>query len=185
MKTRCKTGCLTCRRRRKKCDESSFPLCKNCVHNLLKCIWPENVLKSKKEKIRALNSPPETQNEVEELSKTDPSPSLLELGSSEQPFQQSSLELLLRQVSSNIIPKTQTERKEEKRENFILHRIAMQQDCVDDEVTLEVPPIRDTKKDIRSRIWNQLDVLDDRDYSSLPEKIDILDQRGSPSPVNI
>lgn len=37
--SRSKTGCLTCRRRRKKCDES-VP-CNGCVSRGLECIWPE------------------------------------------------------------------------------------------------------------------------------------------------
>ncbi|KIX95213.1 uncharacterized protein Z520_09129 [Fonsecaea multimorphosa CBS 102226] len=36
---RSKTGCLTCRRRRKKCDES-VP-CNACVSRELECVWPE------------------------------------------------------------------------------------------------------------------------------------------------
>ncbi|KAL6238397.1 hypothetical protein BDW75DRAFT_201687 [Aspergillus navahoensis] len=36
---RTKTGCLTCRRRRKKCDEQP-DRCKNCSRRGLKCIWP-------------------------------------------------------------------------------------------------------------------------------------------------
>ncbi|KAL5041789.1 hypothetical protein BDW71DRAFT_217431 [Aspergillus fruticulosus] len=36
---RTKTGCLTCRRRRKKCDEQP-DRCKNCSRRWLQCIWP-------------------------------------------------------------------------------------------------------------------------------------------------
>ncbi|QYS99609.1 Zn(2)-C6 fungal-type domain-containing protein [Trichoderma simmonsii] len=38
-KLRTKTGCLTCRKRRKKCDETR-ERCKNCSRNALECIWP-------------------------------------------------------------------------------------------------------------------------------------------------
>ena len=36
---RTKTGCLTCRRRRKKCDETR-PACQGCRRNFLCCQWP-------------------------------------------------------------------------------------------------------------------------------------------------
>lgn len=38
-KGRSNTGCLSCRRRRKKCDERR-PSCKACARNFLECIWP-------------------------------------------------------------------------------------------------------------------------------------------------
>ncbi|VEU22748.1 DEKNAAC103806 [Brettanomyces naardenensis] len=40
-KTRTKTGCFTCRKRKKKCDEC-YPVCSGCSRNFLCCIWPEN-----------------------------------------------------------------------------------------------------------------------------------------------
>lgn len=39
-KSRSRTGCFTCRKRRKKCDESDYPICKNCQIKRLKCEWP-------------------------------------------------------------------------------------------------------------------------------------------------
>ncbi|CAG9975556.1 unnamed protein product [Clonostachys byssicola] len=38
-KLRSKTGCLTCRRRRKKCDEK-LPICVNCISSHRHCQWP-------------------------------------------------------------------------------------------------------------------------------------------------
>ncbi|OAP64556.1 hypothetical protein AYL99_00528 [Fonsecaea erecta] len=38
--TRTRTGCLTCRRRRKKCNEEK-PLCIGCSRNFLACLWPD------------------------------------------------------------------------------------------------------------------------------------------------
>lgn len=38
---RVKTGCLTCRRRKKKCDEIR-PLCTGCSRNKLSCLWPRS-----------------------------------------------------------------------------------------------------------------------------------------------
>lgn len=40
-KKRTKSGCLTCRARKKKCDESKVGgLCQACVRNFLSCSWP-------------------------------------------------------------------------------------------------------------------------------------------------
>lgn len=39
-RTRSRTGCLTCRLRKVKCDESSYPVCSNCKHKDLPCSWP-------------------------------------------------------------------------------------------------------------------------------------------------
>ncbi|KAF9883920.1 hypothetical protein FE257_002663 [Aspergillus nanangensis] len=39
---RVRTGCLTCRRRKKKCDESR-PACAGCVRNKLSCSWPIHI----------------------------------------------------------------------------------------------------------------------------------------------
>lgn len=38
-KKRVRTGCLSCRRRKKKCDETK-PKCRNCHRNHLRCLWP-------------------------------------------------------------------------------------------------------------------------------------------------
>ncbi|KAF5670528.1 C6 transcription factor [Fusarium heterosporum] len=37
---RSRTGCFTCRKRKKKCDESK-PICSGCKRNKLECVWPE------------------------------------------------------------------------------------------------------------------------------------------------
>ncbi|KAK6200086.1 uncharacterized protein RJT21DRAFT_120987 [Scheffersomyces amazonensis] len=39
--SRSRTGCYTCRRRKKKCDESSYPICNNCESKKLQCVWPD------------------------------------------------------------------------------------------------------------------------------------------------
>lgn len=38
--TRSRTGCLTCRKRKKKCDELLYPVCQNCECKNLQCSWP-------------------------------------------------------------------------------------------------------------------------------------------------
>lgn len=40
---RSKNGCLTCRRRKKKCDEVK-PICGACRRNFLQCVWPEDAV---------------------------------------------------------------------------------------------------------------------------------------------
>lgn len=39
-KTRSRTGCFTCRKRKKKCDELLYPICQNCQEKNLACQWP-------------------------------------------------------------------------------------------------------------------------------------------------
>lgn len=46
--SRTRTGCLTCRRRRKKCDERR-PRCVGCERNHLLCSWPHSTLDSSQE----------------------------------------------------------------------------------------------------------------------------------------
>lgn len=45
--TRSKTGCLTCRQKKIKCDESK-PKCQRCSHGQRECTWPEGVPTRKK-----------------------------------------------------------------------------------------------------------------------------------------
>ncbi|GMG22281.1 unnamed protein product [Ambrosiozyma monospora] len=40
-KKRTKTGCFSCRKRKKKCDERS-PVCSGCARNFLQCVWPDH-----------------------------------------------------------------------------------------------------------------------------------------------
>lgn len=39
-RTRSRTGCFTCRKRKKKCDELLYPVCQNCQEKNLACQWP-------------------------------------------------------------------------------------------------------------------------------------------------
>ncbi|KAI5954536.1 hypothetical protein KGF54_002311 [Candida jiufengensis] len=46
IKRRTKTGCFTCRKRKKKCDEDKVNgKCQACTRNFLDCCWPEPVTK--------------------------------------------------------------------------------------------------------------------------------------------
>jgi hypothetical protein len=40
MGARSRSGCLSCRRRKKKCDETK-PICAACLRNALNCVWPD------------------------------------------------------------------------------------------------------------------------------------------------
>lgn len=52
IKRRTKTGCLTCRKRKKKCDEDKVSgKCQACTRNFLDCCWPDtNAIKPKNKK---------------------------------------------------------------------------------------------------------------------------------------
>lgn len=52
IKRRTKTGCLTCRKRKKKCDEDKVNgKCQACTRNFLDCCWPDpNAIKPKNKK---------------------------------------------------------------------------------------------------------------------------------------
>lgn len=50
------TGCLVCRRRRKKCDEFR-PRCSPCTRNMLDCHWPSN----RQDRVPALATSPQTE----------------------------------------------------------------------------------------------------------------------------
>ncbi|KAI0081253.1 hypothetical protein K474DRAFT_1656742 [Panus rudis PR-1116 ss-1] len=49
--TRSKTGCLTCRAKKIKCDETK-PKCVRCIHGQRECTWPEGVPTRKKSSSR-------------------------------------------------------------------------------------------------------------------------------------
>lgn len=59
-RSRSRTGCLTCRRRKKKCDEELYPTCLNCKKKLLGCEWPEikHELNKKLKQVRYIQNNP-------------------------------------------------------------------------------------------------------------------------------
>ncbi|ESW99602.1 hypothetical protein HPODL_05201 [Ogataea parapolymorpha DL-1] len=59
-KSRTKSGCFTCRKRKKKCDER-FPVCSGCSRNFLHCSWPEKrgAALPRNYEIKAATSPPQ------------------------------------------------------------------------------------------------------------------------------
>ncbi|KAG7927836.1 hypothetical protein KL925_002194 [Ogataea polymorpha] len=59
-KSRTKSGCFTCRKRKKKCDER-YPVCSGCSRNFLHCSWPEKrgAALPRNYEIKAASSPPQ------------------------------------------------------------------------------------------------------------------------------
>ncbi|THH19969.1 hypothetical protein EW146_g1299 [Bondarzewia mesenterica] len=58
--TRSKTGCMTCRVKKIKCDETK-PNCIRCVHGQRECTWPEGVPQRKKnKKVETVDGRPST-----------------------------------------------------------------------------------------------------------------------------
>lgn len=58
VKKRTKSGCLTCRGRKKKCDEDKVDgKCQACIRNFLDCCWPSSV---KSEPVATSVAPTET-----------------------------------------------------------------------------------------------------------------------------
>ncbi|OGM40773.1 hypothetical protein ABOM_011131 [Aspergillus bombycis] len=55
---RTRTGCLSCRQRKKKCDETK-PQCQACTRNKLKCTWPPHIVR-----IFGLNSGPQAPDDA-------------------------------------------------------------------------------------------------------------------------
>lgn len=134
-KSRSRLGCLTCRRKKKKCDESLFPVCRNCQYSDVLCAWPEatqNIYPVANEKpslrienSEGISSPLDTEKGIQ----TD---------------------LLRYNTQTHILPPEQTgsvhtalkgpEKRDseqlasvQRRHSHILERIGMQQDCVEEE----------------------------------------------------
>lgn len=51
---RTSTGCLTCRQRKKKCDEH-YPICDGCNRNNISCIWGQTQRKQRLHKLQGYN----------------------------------------------------------------------------------------------------------------------------------
>ncbi|PVH17177.1 uncharacterized protein CXQ87_000058 [Candidozyma duobushaemuli] len=201
---RSRNGCFTCRRRKKKCDESSYPQCRNCHTNELQCTWPEHVVKAKTlrgsdpENVKMKPEAPEAQQSIlpqQRLGRTiDPAtlissspntytakeglrrrsdPHLPTLEESYTNYFSQVPESGVPQISQPVLsgtpqqeyriskPKIEAERKNEKKSNYFLQRIAMQQDCVEEEDKEEEDVYENVDKDlIRNFIAHQMDLGD-------------------------
>lgn len=78
---RSKRGCLTCRRRRKKCSEDR-PKCRDCSRHDLRCTWPEDQSQSP-----AMFSSPTSSSEVD-VNAATPQSQVLSLWASPSPSQE-------------------------------------------------------------------------------------------------
>lgn len=62
---RTKTGCLTCRKRKKKCDEHIVDgKCQGCTRNFLQCSWPLSFDKSRSSSISSVSSEASTESSI-------------------------------------------------------------------------------------------------------------------------
>lgn len=157
-KTRSRNGCFTCRRRKKKCDESLYPDCKNCLANGLLCTWPEHVeelhkeIEVTEEKNRVSASGPQANMMVPASQRgrsfKESFPSVI--GTEERNYMSS---------GHNSPSPGRIEKPEKKGRSYFLERIAMQQDCVDDNEDERITKESTGKTiDIKTRIAQQLDV---------------------------
>ncbi|KAM9932150.1 hypothetical protein OXX80_008208 [Metschnikowia pulcherrima] len=103
---RSRSGCFTCRRRKKKCDESAYPDCRNCTSNKLQCSWPDHVVSAQEQ-----DSATVSKESVRDEQKC--------WAEAKYAFKSG--------PHANGITKP-----EKKRKTSILQRISMQQDCVDE-----------------------------------------------------
>ncbi|EEQ41759.1 putative zinc finger protein [Clavispora lusitaniae] len=156
---RSRDGCFTCRRRKKKCDEASYPKCHNCQANKLDCSWPEHVTEKHKDKEEAVNTSATPDKKLETDRFVDTGISLLSsaITKPHSPRHPAS-------SHSNLHEQYQ-EAESHKRINYILQRIAMQQDCVDEKTAgpEDVVPVFEssTKTNaIHKRIAQQMDIGD-------------------------
>ncbi|SGZ47137.1 CIC11C00000004602 [Sungouiella intermedia] len=160
VKTRSRNGCFTCRRRKKKCDESLYPDCKNCKANGLICTWPDHVVELHKEA--------ELLEEIVETFSPKLEVRMVPLPKPLRPYMESYPSVIHTDDDDYQSPGRRhsvagrISKPEKKGRNYFLERIAMQQDCVDDryedESTSKTTQSGEKKNDIKSRIAQQLDV---------------------------
>lgn len=167
-KVRSKNGCLTCRRKKKKCDEKLYPECLNCQINLLKCTWPVHVSENKSLQA-GYSGQMGTENPLKEITTTEEenrsrrskladslqtTVSLSDITPSMNPPVDSNPYRMtpVNQVHNDSHPRLsygtasvppsrsldRVSKPDHRRRNVILERIAMQQDLVDDESDLEI-----------------------------------------------
>ena len=155
-RTRSKTGCLTCRKRKKKCDENK-PKCNSCIHLNKECIWPskDNIISTDTTTSKRISKPTATDknnmtktnnktttllkkidtNNEESLIRHNPTttntillrtlnPQQLSSPNQEQYESDNNMVLLDSSITNSSIPK---------KSNYYLERIAMQQDCVEED----------------------------------------------------
>ncbi|KAF8750632.1 GAL4-like Zn(II)2Cys6 (or C6 zinc) binuclear cluster DNA-binding domain [Rhizoctonia solani] len=72
--TRSKTGCLTCRTKKIKCDETK-PICTKCVHGQRECTWPKDVQVNPSATSSAPSSRPSPTTSTPQRSPSRPGPS--------------------------------------------------------------------------------------------------------------
>lgn len=158
-KTRSRNGCFTCRRRKKKCDESLYPDCKNCLANGLPCTWPGHV--------EELHKKIEVTEEEKRVSPSSPRANMVVPASSIGRPSNENFPSVITTEERNYISSGHKSpspgrivKPEKKGRNYFLERIAMQQDCVDENGDESMAKENTGGKtiDIKTRIAQQLDV---------------------------
>lgn len=160
-----RAGCVPCQRRKKRCDGSLYPHCKNCQTSGLLCTWPEQLetrrgSNSKKGTMKVKSPGNHIKLEADQL----PSPGSTSSGKYPGVIALSNPIYAPRNIPPNdttYIPTARLAESETKRKNYFLERIAMQQDCVDDryeETMTETKKAAGPTSEIKNRIAQQLDV---------------------------
>ncbi|KAF2010900.1 hypothetical protein BU24DRAFT_454440 [Aaosphaeria arxii CBS 175.79] len=72
---RARTGCLTCRGRKKKCGEEK-PTCRGCIRNKLECVWPNCITGARRQSQATKDVPSESSQKSPPLPTLDPAPSI-------------------------------------------------------------------------------------------------------------
>ena len=167
-RTRSKTGCLTCRKRKKKCDENK-PNCNNCIHLNKECVWPnkdnnnifittttkritkpmdkDSIIKTNNRETTTLLKPIENKTQ-DHILKHDPAILLKALypqqfvpsPTNQEEYGATSKNMVLLDSSiinsnsnSNLNSNSNSNSPIMKKSNYYLERIAMQQDCVEED----------------------------------------------------
>ncbi|KAL1580966.1 hypothetical protein MG5_00739 [Candida albicans P57072] len=156
-RTRSKTGCLTCRKRKKKCDENK-PKCNSCIHLNKECIWPskDNIISTDTTTTSKRISKP-TATDKNNMTKTNNKTTTLlkkiDTNNEESLIRHNPTTtntILLRTLNYQQLSSPNQEQYESdnnmvsldssitnssipKKSNYYLERIAMQQDCVEED----------------------------------------------------
>lgn len=121
-RSRSSTGCLTCKKKKRKCDEKLYPVCLNCQNRKVSCEWSmkSHQFHQQKGQVKYYG------NEDDDLNVSHLEPSTTTL------FNVDPISIDSDHHSRSTTPPTHSINSVDKKSQ-ILQRIAMQEDCVDDQ----------------------------------------------------